>query len=96
MIKEMMLWKIILSETGISDVVKETVTVHEDIDEIDLVKLNDPVQVSARNMLIKSYKNSFVVRKRIQVTNRSVKLLHRKFVMFEKLFAENQSREKDV
>ena len=68
----------------------------EETEDVDAVKLNDPVQVSTRNMLIKSYRNSFVKKKKIQVTNRSVKILHKKFVTFEKLFSENKKEKHDV
>ena len=59
----------------------------EDFDEVEL---GDAAQVSARNMLVQSFRTSVVKKKKVQVTNRSMKILHRKFTMFEKLFDEEK------
>ena len=47
-------------------------------------ELGDGAQVSARNMLVQSFRTSVVKKKKVQVTNRSMKILHRKFTIFEK------------
>ena len=65
----------------------------EDFDE---VKLGDDAQVSARNMLVQSFRTSVVKKKKVKVTNRSMKTLHRKFTMFEKLFEEEKVEKENV
>ena len=56
------------------------------VEDFDEVKLGDATQVYARNILVQSYRTSVVKRKKIQVTSKSIKVLHRKFTMFGRLF----------
>ena len=65
----------------------------EDFDEVEL---GDAAQVSARNMLVQSFRTSVVKKKKVQVTNRSMKILHMKFTMFEKIFDEENVEKEDV
>ena len=65
----------------------------EDFDEVEL---GDAVQVSDRNMFVQSFRISVVKKKKVQVTNRSMKILHRKFTMFVKLFDEKKVEKEDV
>ena len=65
----------------------------EDFDEVEL---GDAAQVSARNMLVQSFRTSVVKKKKVQVTNRSMKILHMKFTMFETLFDEENVEKEDV
>ena len=60
-----------------------------DDDAMEDVSLNDPRQVVARNRLIKVFRTTLVKVKKEKKTNKSVKLLHENFAMFEELFGED-------
>ena len=64
--------------------------------DFDQVELGDAAQVSARNMSVQSYRTSVVKKKKVEVTTRSMKILHRKFTMFKKLFDEEKVEKEDV
>ena len=60
-----------------------------DDDAIEDISLNDPRQVVARNRLIKVFRTTKVKVKKERKTNKSVRLLHDNFAMFEELLGED-------
>ena len=77
------------TELGIRDEEKqvEEGLIIEDIDDTDL---NDEEQIEARKLLVSSYQVSLMKKQRVQKTSRSVKILHRKYLWFEKMWKTDQ------
>ena len=73
------------TELGIRDEEKqvEEELIIEDIDDTDL---NDEEQIEARKLLVSSYQVSLMKKQRVQKTSRSVKILHRKYLWFERMW----------
>ena len=78
-----------------ADLVKETEVKKRDTGkqvkkDFDGTEHNDEEQIEARELLVKNYQVSLMKKQRVQKTSSSVKILHRKYMWFERMWKEDQ------